>query len=51
MAGPTVSEGSAKGLRVQINQAYAAVNEPNSFDPAQFRRALGGAVRTIRTLK
>ncbi len=46
-----VSEGSAKGLRVQINQAYAAVNEPNSFDPAQFRRALGGAVRTIRTLK
>ena len=46
-----VSESAAASLRIQINQAYAAVGEPNSFDPRKFRRALGGAVRTIRTLK
>lgn len=46
-----VSGGAATSLRVQINQAYAAVAEPNSYKPLEFRRALGGAVRTIRSLQ
>ena len=46
-----VSAGAATSLRAQINQAYAAVAEPNSYKPLEFRRALGGAVRTIRSLQ
>lgn len=46
-----VSAGSASGLRVQINQAYAAVRDPNGFQPLAFRRALGSAVRSIRSLR
>ena len=46
-----VSEGAAKGLRGRINQAYAAVREPNGFQQAAFRRALGGAVASIRSLR
>lgn len=46
-----VSGGAASSLRVQINQAYAAVAEPNAYRPLEFRRALGGAVRTIRSLR
>ena len=46
-----VSGGSAAALRADINRAYAAVREPNAYRPAEFRRALGQAVRTIRTLR
>lgn len=46
-----VSPASANGLRVQINQAYAAVRDPNGFQPLAFRRALGSAVRSIRSLR
>ncbi|PXW79300.1 cytochrome c554/c'-like protein [Blastomonas natatoria] len=46
-----VSGGAATSLRAQINQAYAAVAEPNAYQPLEFRRALGGAVRTIRSLQ
>jgi hypothetical protein len=46
-----ISEGAAAGIRADINRAYAAVNEPNSFRPAQFRAALGSAVRAIRALR
>ncbi|MFZ5742219.1 MAG: multiheme c-type cytochrome [Pseudomonadota bacterium] len=46
-----VSSGSAGALRVQINQAYAAVRDPNGFQPLAFRRALGSAVRSIRSLR
>lgn len=46
-----VTMAQASGLRGQINQAYAAVRDPNSFQPAAFRRALGGAVRSIRSLR
>lgn len=46
-----VSASSAAALRVQINQAYAAVRDPNGFQPIAFRRALGGAVRSIRSLR
>lgn len=46
-----VSASAASGLRIQINQAYAAVRDPNGFQPIAFRRALGGAVRSIRSLR
>lgn len=46
-----ISAGAAAGIRADINRAYAAVNEPNSYRPAQFRAALGSAVRSIRALR
>ncbi len=46
-----VTAGAARGLRVQINQAYAAVRDPNGFQPIAFRRALGGAIGSIRSLR
>jgi len=46
-----VSGGAAAGIRSNINAAYDAVNDPNDYRPLEFRRALGSAVRTIRTLK
>ena len=46
-----VSNAAASSLRGQINIAYAAVDEPNGYQPLKFRRALGSAVRTIRSLK
>ncbi len=46
-----VNSAGAGGLRIQINQAYAAVRDPNGFQPIAFRRALGGAVRSIRSLR
>lgn len=49
--GGQVSESAAASLRGQINVAYAAVAEPNSYEPLKFRRALGSAVRTIRSLR
>ena len=49
--GGQVSESAAASLRGQINTAYAAVDDPNSYKPRKFRRALGSAVRTIRALK
>jgi len=42
---------SAAAIRVDINRAYAAVRDPNDYRPAEFRRTLGSAVRTIRTLR
>lgn len=47
----SVPAGAATSLRAQINLAYAAVAEPNAYKPLEFRRALGGAVRTIRSLQ
>lgn len=41
----------AASLRVDINRAYAAVRDPNDYRVTEFRRALGSAVRTIRTLR
>ena len=40
-----------KAMRGDINRAYAAVRDPNDYRPLEFRRALGSAVRTIRTLR
>ncbi len=46
-----VSGAAATSIRAEINRAYAAVRNPNDYRPFEFRRALGGAVRTIRTLR
>lgn len=46
-----VNGAAAAGIRSEINRAYAAVRDPNDYRPAEFRRALGSAVRTIRTLR
>ena len=43
-----VNPAAATRLRGQINQAYAAVREPNGYQPAAFRRALGGAFDLLR---
>ncbi len=45
-----VDGGAAQAIRGDINRAYAAVRDPNAYRPLDFRRALGSAVRTIRTL-
>ena len=42
---------AAQAVRGDINRAYAAVRDPNAYRPLEFRRALGGAVRTIGTLR
>lgn len=49
--GGQVAPAAAQSIRAEINRAYAAVREPNSYSPLDFRRALGGAARTIRTLR
>jgi len=46
-----VDGGAARSVRAEINRAYAAVKDPNDYRPLEFRRALGGAARTIRTLR
>ncbi|AKM11702.1 hypothetical protein AB433_09335 [Croceicoccus naphthovorans] len=46
-----ISEGQASALRLDINRAYAAVNDPNGFKPLAFRSALAGAVRSIRSMQ
>lgn len=46
-----VTVGAAAGIRAEINQAYAAVEEPNSYRPAQFRSALKAAAGAIGVLR
>ncbi len=46
-----VTVGAAAGIRANINRAYAAVKDPNGYRPADFRAALGEAVRSIRALR
>jgi len=46
-----VTVGAAAGIRSNINRAYEAVKEPNGYRPADFRAALGTAVRSLRTLR
>ena len=46
-----VDRGRAAAIRPEINLAYQAVSDPNSFDPARFRAALGRAAASIRGLK
>lgn len=46
-----VTVGAAAGIRANINRAYAAVASPTDYSPAQFRAALGQAVRNIEALR
>ncbi len=46
-----VTPETAANARPAINQAYAAVKDPNEYRPAAFRAALGSAVRSIKGLK
>lgn len=46
-----VSEAAASSLRIDINRAYAAVRDPNGFDPLAFRGAIASAVRSIRGMR
>lgn len=46
-----VTVGAAAGIRMNINRAYAAVKDPNDFQPAEFRAALGSATRAIGVLR
>lgn len=46
-----VTVGAAAGIRADINRAYTAVRSPASYDPAEFRAALGKAARSIEALR
>jgi hypothetical protein len=46
-----VTVGAAAGIRAAINRAYAAVESPETYNPAGFRAALGQAARSIGTLQ
>ncbi|MBB6124138.1 multiheme c-type cytochrome [Sphingobium subterraneum] len=46
-----VTVGAAAGIRADINRAYAAVKDANSYRPADFRSALGSATRAIGALR
>ncbi|MDY7099032.1 MAG: multiheme c-type cytochrome [Pseudomonadota bacterium] len=46
-----VTVAAAAGIRANINKAYKAVEEPNSFRPAQFRTALASASGAIGRLR
>lgn len=46
-----VGTGPAVAIRGDINAAYAAVRDPNSFRPLEFRAALGRAAGAIRALR
>jgi hypothetical protein len=46
-----VTPGAAAGIRTSINKAYAAVEEPNAYRPADFRTALASALASIRRLQ
>ena len=46
-----VTVGAAAGIRANINRAYGAVASPTDYSPAQFRSALGQAVRSIEALR
>ena len=46
-----ITVGAAAGIRAAINRAYAAVESPESYNPASFRAALGQASRSIEALR
>ena len=45
-----VTVAAAAGIRANINRAYEAVKEPNSYKPASFRSALASAAGAIQRL-
>jgi hypothetical protein len=42
---------SAQAIRIDINAAYRAVRDPNSYDPREFQASLGRAASAIRKLR
>lgn len=46
-----VSAQSANAIRGDINAAYRAVRDPNSYSPGEFRASLGRAAAAIRRLR
>lgn len=46
-----VTVGAASGIRAHLSRAYAAVASPTGYRPAEFRAALGQAVRSIGALR
>lgn len=46
-----VTVGAAAGIRANINRAYAAVEEPNAYRPADFRSSLAAATDAIGRLQ
>lgn len=51
VASGDVSAAGAKAIRPDIDRAYAAVKEPNAYQPAVFRTALGRASGAIGRLR
>jgi hypothetical protein len=45
-----VTVGAAASIRADVNRAYDAVRDPNSFQPRTFQSALSSAVRAIGAL-
>lgn len=46
-----VTVGAAAGIRASVNRAYAAVETPEGYRPAEFRAALGQAARAAGSLR
>jgi hypothetical protein len=46
-----VTRGAAAGIRGDIARAYKAVEEPNSYRPAEFRAAFKSAAGAILRLQ
>ena len=46
-----VSSQSAQAIRIDVNAAYRAVRDPNSYDPREFQASLGRAASAIRKLR
>lgn len=46
-----ITVGAAAGIRASINRAYAAVANPETYDPGAFRAALGSAAGAIGSLR
>jgi hypothetical protein len=46
-----VSSQSAQAIRTDINAAYRAVRDPNSYDPREFQASLGRAASAIGKLR
>ena len=47
----SLGAGAPESIRADINSAYRAVGDPNSYDPREFRSSLGRAAAAIRKLK
>jgi Cytochrome c554 and c-prime len=51
VANGQADRGRAEAVRPDIDRAYAAVRDPNSYNPAEFRRSLYRIAEAIRSLQ